>query len=278
MTQMSYIIENEGVKYSYCAAGDAKLPTIILIHGVSGSAEDMLRIAKGLAKKGYRVIMPNLPGHMGSDYIHVTRFSDLADWLNNFLLALKLKKPPVAIVGNSFAAAVCYEYITQHPVSPKTKIFLVVPTPSIALPVKIFQEILLKVPSRFLSYAYDKTLLNHLRLRYILTTRDKTIRTRALESELRKEFLDDRILHYPVLLGKENPFLRYEVDKALQQQIVLLYGEQDNVAGRKSLATLRTLLPYSRMVVVPKSGHIMHFEAEDEYIHHVHSEMAGSSI
>lgn len=265
-------VQIDGKNYSYLFKGKEDGPIIILIHGVSGSAKDFMGIASALGSKGYGVVLPNLPGHMDSDYVDAQTFTDLAQWLNDFIHALNLKRPPVAIAGNSLAGAMCYEYAVHFGLDKKTKIFLVVPTPFIARLVKLFQDILVALPDRIVKYAYDKPVMNHLRVNYALVTKDKAIRRRVFESERRKEFLDVRILRYPVLLAKSNPFQRIRADEDLQRQIVLLCGEQDNVAGKRSLGMLRKLLPHSKMVIVPRTGHIMHFEAEDDYIHHLHNE------
>ena len=264
--------------YSYLTMGKEDDQAIIILHGVSGSANDFVDIGRSLVDKGYRVILPNLPGHMDSDYVDATTFTDLARWLHDFIDAIELPIPPAAIVGNSLASAVCYEYASLYKLSPETKVFLVVPTPFVTKLVKLFQDILVALPQKLVKYSYNKPMLNHLRVNYALVSKDPMVRRRVFESERRKEFLDVRILRYPVLLERSNPFQRIEVDEKTQKQLVLLCGEQDNVAGKRSLGVLRNLLPHSKMIVVPHTGHIMHFEAEDDYIHHLHTETAERNI
>src|SRR5262249_26084103 len=39
---------------------------IYLIHGVTGTPAEMLQVAHGLARRGWDVYLPTLPGHCGS--------------------------------------------------------------------------------------------------------------------------------------------------------------------------------------------------------------------
>jgi len=60
----------------YLVAGSG--PPVVLVHGLGGAAPNWRRIAPDLARD-YRVLIPELPGHGGSDVLHAATLDPLAD-------------------------------------------------------------------------------------------------------------------------------------------------------------------------------------------------------
>jgi pimeloyl-ACP methyl ester carboxylesterase len=84
----------EGIRVHYLAEGPADGPAVLLIHGLGGSAEDWRKLAPYLAKAGFRVYMPDLPGYGRSeqpaDFSYSVR--DEAGVVIGFMDALGLKQ------------------------------------------------------------------------------------------------------------------------------------------------------------------------------------------
>ena len=57
----------EGHAMHYLAEGPAQGPVVVLVHGLGGRAEDWAMLAPYLAKAGFRVYMPDLPGYGRSE-------------------------------------------------------------------------------------------------------------------------------------------------------------------------------------------------------------------
>jgi pimeloyl-ACP methyl ester carboxylesterase len=75
-------------------------PTVLLLHGWSGVATDMLEIARGMARGGYRAVAFDMPAHGASP----GKRTSLVDWMR-VLPALEEKLGGFhAIVAHSFGA------------------------------------------------------------------------------------------------------------------------------------------------------------------------------
>ncbi|MBC7943187.1 alpha/beta fold hydrolase, partial [Candidatus Saccharibacteria bacterium] len=109
---------------------DAKLPTIVMIHGFRGTHHGLDLIAKALPE--YYVIVPDLPGFGKSDPLHEEHSLDnYIKWLHAFITELKLSEPPV-LLGHSFGSIITAAYAGQHPDS-ISKLILVNPIGAPAL-------------------------------------------------------------------------------------------------------------------------------------------------
>ena len=58
-------LSHAGASVRYLVGGSG--PPIVLVHGLGGAASNWLRIAPALVAAGWRVIVPELPGHGGSE-------------------------------------------------------------------------------------------------------------------------------------------------------------------------------------------------------------------
>lgn len=87
-------------------------PPLLLLHGWSAHGS-FFAPQMELAKLGYRVIAPDLPGH-GRDRRRHTNLSiaDISDALDNFLTARGLGD--VTLLGWSMGATVAFEYLATH--------------------------------------------------------------------------------------------------------------------------------------------------------------------
>ena len=56
-----------GVRMHYEVEGPADGPVVVLVHGLGGRAEDWRKLAPYLAKAGFRVYLPDLPGYGRSE-------------------------------------------------------------------------------------------------------------------------------------------------------------------------------------------------------------------
>src|SRR3954471_15758397 len=99
----------------YYTLGPAGGPVAVLVHGLGGRSEDWEKLAPYLAKAGYRVYLPDLPGYGQSD--KPTDFSysikDEAAVVSGFFDALSLKQ--VDLGGWSMGGWIVQLVAAQHP-------------------------------------------------------------------------------------------------------------------------------------------------------------------
>jgi pimeloyl-ACP methyl ester carboxylesterase len=90
-------------------------PPVVLLHGLLGSPHYLLPLARALAARGRRVIVPWLPGHGPSQRLEPFTFEAAADVLAAAVEQLAGERP--ALVGHSYGAPVVVTWAARRPVS-----------------------------------------------------------------------------------------------------------------------------------------------------------------
>jgi pimeloyl-ACP methyl ester carboxylesterase len=91
-----------------------QLPTVLCLHTAGQSGVQWRHVAGGLAECGYRVLVPDLPGHGRSEPATggpVTSLVTYADWLWRLLDALGVERP--FVVGCSIGGKLTLELATR---------------------------------------------------------------------------------------------------------------------------------------------------------------------
>lgn len=103
---------------------------LVFLHGWSANA-DFFRAQHALAGQGFRLIMPDLPGHgpNGAPAAALT-IPDLASALAAYLVAEKLERP--ILVGWSMGASVVLEYLGREDALPVAGLVIIDMTPRVA--------------------------------------------------------------------------------------------------------------------------------------------------
>lgn len=252
--------------FSFLVANESAKKTVILLHGVTGNKRDMVVVGRAYARRGYAVYAPDLPGHGSAPIVHATSFHDLGDWLRDCIAATK--RTPDILIGNSFAAAICYSYAQQGYLAKKTHLILACPTPVIAWSSRALRMAGDLLPMWLANRLYNSQLGITIRVRYLLQGNDPSAYLWLNESEEHKKMFNDEQASNTVvmsmLLDTHNPYVDRRLPYAVQERITVIVGEKDNVVTRQSLPVLKRILPYARMLIVPNAGHILHFEAHDD--------------
>jgi carboxylesterase len=101
--------------------GGSARPSVILLHGFGGSPYDMRALAECLAGRGYRAVVPALPGQTSTSFAYGRgRFSaaGYCDWLRNLMQdEAALAGTPPMLVGFSMGGALAAIVAADTPVS-----------------------------------------------------------------------------------------------------------------------------------------------------------------
>ena len=110
LTKKAIKIDDHNVVYLEGGKG----PTILLLHGYTGSKDNWTRFAVYLTKD-YRVVIPDLPGYGESSMIEEASYdlSNQMSRLHKFAQAIELKKFHVA--GNSMGGLFAGTYAARYP-------------------------------------------------------------------------------------------------------------------------------------------------------------------
>jgi 2-hydroxy-6-oxonona-2,4-dienedioate hydrolase len=105
-------VEALGINTSYYEAGNPKDPPLLLLHGMSTSADSFRETMHDLSDRFY-LIAPDIPGFGFSDLTEPYTVPHLVEWLADFVSALEL--PPVHLLGHSFGGALAPAYALDYP-------------------------------------------------------------------------------------------------------------------------------------------------------------------
>ncbi len=105
-------IDAGGVRTSYYMAGEPGAPPIVLLHGMSASADSFRELMHALADEFY-LIAPDIPGFGYSGDLAPYTKTALVNWLDSFGDALSL--PRAGLLGHSFGGSLALVYAARHP-------------------------------------------------------------------------------------------------------------------------------------------------------------------
>jgi len=115
------IIEHQGHSTFVSTGGtdwEEGLDTLVLLHGAGLNRTVWVLLGRYFARRGYNVIIPDLPGHGASDGNALSRIEDYADWVNSLVTALSKDKAlsgkNIAYVGHSMGSLVMLEAAARN--------------------------------------------------------------------------------------------------------------------------------------------------------------------
>jgi pimeloyl-ACP methyl ester carboxylesterase len=109
------------MKINYQVFGDGK--PFLILHGWGSNSDRWVPVAEKIAEKGFRVIVPDLPGFGKSDALSVPwNTNKYIDWLEKLVKELNLQE--FYLLGHSFGGALASKMAVKHMQDVK-KLFLV---------------------------------------------------------------------------------------------------------------------------------------------------------
>lgn len=110
-----------GIKTNYKIFGEGK--PFLILHGWGSNSERWQTIAEKISEKGFKVIVPDLPGFGSSDiFSEPWNGNKYTTWLENFVKELNLND--FYLLGHSFGGALASKMAIKHAQDVK-KLFLV---------------------------------------------------------------------------------------------------------------------------------------------------------
>ncbi len=239
-----------GAKIRYLESGDAAKPTVILLHGLGGNAENWQFNIAALAAN-YRVIAPDQVGFGKSDKPFLKyRIGTYADFLDKFMAELKIEK--ASLVGNSMGGWVAALLAIKYPARVE-KIVLADSAgiiPANFSETQIYQlnnstrdEIRANLKLIFANPALqnNEALVDQFFTQRVAANDGYTINA-IIESIKRKEdFLNDR-------LGE------------IKKPTLIVWGKQDGLIPVADAMTFNKGIANSELVIFDNCGHVPQFE------------------
>jgi pimeloyl-ACP methyl ester carboxylesterase len=239
----SRTVQVHGYRVHYLVEGPANGETVVLVHGLGASAEDWRNLAPWLARAGYRVYMPDLPGYGRSeqpaDFSYSVR--DEAAIVIGFMDALGLNR--VDLGGWSMGGWIVQLVASQAPqrimrlmlfdsvglhVAPDwdTQLF----TPVNAQQVNQLDALLMPHPPPVPGFVARDILR-------ISSEREWVIR-RAIATMLTGDDATDSLL------------------PQLKMPVLIAWGAEDRIAPLAQAETMHQLVPQSELDIIAGCGHL----------------------
>ena len=227
----------------YYTVGPADGPVVVLVHGLGGRSEDWEKLVTKMAKAGYRIYLPDLPGFGESD--KPTDFSysvkDQAAVVTGFFDALGLKQ--LDLGGWSMGGWIVQLVAAEHP----ERIRRLMLFDSAGLYIRPEWDVKLFTPvSPAELEKFDALLMPHpptvpeFLVKDILRTsrRNAWIIRRALDSMMTGRDTTDALL------------------SGLKMPVLIVWGEVDRITPLSQGEKIHQLIPQSQLDVVPGCGHL----------------------
>ena len=235
----------------YYALGPADGPIVVLVHGLGGRSEDWEKMAPYLAKAGYRVYLPDLPGFGESDKPADFSYSikDEAAVVTGFFDALGFRQ--VDLGGWSMGGWIVQLVAAEHPerirrlmlfdsaglyLKPSWDIKLFTPVSPGEL--EKFDALLMPHPPRVPEFIAKDILRSSHQHAWIIH--------RALDSMLTGRDTTDNLL------------------PKLKMPVLIVWGEVDRITPLTEGQRIHELIAQSKMRVISGCGHLAPNECADQ--------------
>jgi pimeloyl-ACP methyl ester carboxylesterase len=227
----------------YYTLGPVDGPPAVLVHGLGGRSEDWEKLAPYLAKAGYRVYLPDLPGFGESDKPADFSYSvkDEAAIVTGFFDALGLKQ--VDLGGWSMGGWIVQLVAAEHP----DRIRRLMLFDSAGLYVKPDWDIRLFTPiSPAELEKFDALLMPHPPQLPVFVAKD-ILRTSREHSWIIHRAIDS------MLTGRDTTDTLLPT---LKMPVLIVWGDVDRITPLSEGQKMHQLIPQSQMNVIPGCGHL----------------------
>lgn len=250
--------------------------TILVIHGFRGDHHGLLRVADELPDM--RIIMPDLPGFGASAAFPSGAHSveQYGRFITAFMRALSLG-PDTVLLGHSFGSIVASHFVAHHPGAVKSLILVnPIAAPALEGPKGIMTRLAVlyyRLAARLPNKAGQALLRNPLIVRIMSETMAKTG-----DRDLRAFIHGQHHAYFSSFADRDSLLESFtasvshhvsEVAAGLTLPVLLIAGEQDEIATLPDQHKLLAFLPDAELKVIPGVGHLIHYETPEPAARHI---------
>ncbi|MBD8050767.1 alpha/beta fold hydrolase [Limnohabitans radicicola] len=245
----------DGVQLVWHSWGQPESPTLVLLHGGSGSWTHWVRNITPLQAAGWRVLVPDLPGFGDSDL--PPGCSDVPDLPAHLHAGLQQLAPqgPVQIVGFSFGGMTGALWLAEYPEDARALVLVGAPGLGLTVPERVPLKGWRHLPSAEAQDAVHRHNLMALMLKH-----PESLDALALDvhrANVQRDRMPRRRLSSTPIVAEALP--------RVQARVSAIYGEHDALYTyrlpevREALA--RLVPNWGQWHTVPEAGHWVIYEA-----------------
>jgi pimeloyl-ACP methyl ester carboxylesterase len=263
--QKTQISGTEASYWVYPAKGPSK-GTIVFVHGFRGAHDGLHAIIGSL--DDFDCIAPDLPGYGVSAPASTKHdLETYSAWLGEFIRKLKLNAKP-AVVGHSFGTLVVAAHAAQKNemgsivlINPVSKPGLQGPRRFVSALTSLLFWATGKLPEKGSRAIVDSWVV----LQFVSSVMAKS-RDRELRNWIHRQ-------HHSTMKNYANSDVMYESYQAsihhcveeyaakIKNHTLMIAGERDDITSAAQQLEVSKKLPDAKLVVIPKVGHLVHYEA-----------------
>ncbi len=237
----------DGLHMAYLEGGQGE--PLVLVHGFGGNKDNFTRVARWLTPH-YRVIVPDLPGFGESSHPQDApyTYAAQAERLHGFVRALSLGNAHFG--GNSMGGAIVLSYAAQYP-SEVSSLWLLDAAGIPEAPVSELRRII-ETTGRNPLLVTNEDDFAHL-LTFAMS--DPPYIPRMMVNVMAKERIENQAVERRVFEQIATDSVMQQV-RGLATPTLIVWGDEDRLLHVGTADMLHTLLPRSRVIVMPHVGHI----------------------
>ncbi|MCX6720236.1 MAG: alpha/beta hydrolase [Candidatus Staskawiczbacteria bacterium] len=226
-----------GVKINYQIFGEG-LPFLIL-HGWGSNSDRWVAIAEKIAEKGYKVVVPDLPGFGKSDALTTAwNMNNYINWAEGFVKEIGLKE--FYLAGHSFGGALACKFAINHPQDVKKLFLISAASVRKRTPQKSFLKNIAKVVKK-LSFLPYYSLFRRAFYKFIIRKSDYPYVEGLMKDTFKNVISED--------LSQFTGFIRTPT--------VIIWGDKDKSTPIEDAYFLNQKIPGSKLIVINGVGHIL---------------------
>ncbi len=245
---MEKIVFVDNLKINLKVVGQGE--PVLILHGWGSSIKSWLRVQEFLAEKGFKVVVPDLPG-FGESSVPEKAWTVL-DY-KNFIIrfAEKIGLNQFSLLGHSFGGRISIKFAQKHP--EKIKSLILCNSSGIKLQLDQKTKIIYSL-SRLGNTLFSKRLLSKFRkfvkkIFYFFLRHKDYVKANKIMRKTLKLVINEDLL--PAL-------------SQIKTRTLIIWGEKDDMVPLKAAYIFKEKIPNSELKVFPNVKHSPHREIPEE--------------
>jgi len=229
-----------GTRTNYQVFGQGK--PFLILHGWGSNSERWIPIAEGLAQKGFKVIVPDLPGFGESDSLNTAwNMNNYIKWIEGFIKELEIKE--FYLAGHSFGGALAAKLTINHPQDVKRVFLISAASVRKRTAKKSFLKNISKLIKR-LSFLPFYNLFRKAFYKFVIRKSDYLYVDGLMKETFKNVISED--------LSQFTGFIKIPT--------VIIWGDKDKSTPVEDAYFMKQKIKDSKLVIIPGAGHILNKE------------------
>lgn len=248
-----------GLRTQYFLYNPRGKKAMVLLHGLRGDHKALTSLAKEFA--GYRVIIPDLPGHGGSEEMARHDLESYSEWLLELLRALKVSD--AVVIGHSLGANILMSAIKKAPrkLIKRGILFVLYPQYHPSRVNKLLKHMYglgKRLPDGLARAILHSRPLSYMTIRTLITTKNKRDIKLIIKDNHRSAGLVSPRVVIEIFEELGNKNMRDYVDSKVPQ--LFLITSEDSFSHNEEIKVISRLVKKAELIELDDLGHLAPLE------------------